>query len=52
MNQYDYQAKVRSTETCLPCTLAQLTTLPTGEVVLVMGPSADSELSALKEALA
>lgn len=31
---------------------AQLTTLPTGEVVLVMGPSADSELSALKEALA
>lgn len=31
---------------------AQLTTLPTGEVVLVMGPNAADELAALKEALA
>ncbi len=31
---------------------AQLTTLPTGEVVLVMGPNAADELAALKQALA
>ena len=31
---------------------AQLTTLPTGEVVLVMGPNAADELAALKTALA